>query len=190
MGDKVVEIDERLSYLKTEERFSLVILGRLQGNTPKYRILWAIAWVIIGLVLTLEAKRIGVTGDERMILLIFMAFWGYYLYRIIKAIRWHQVGKEMLMMKGEYLIHKNSFGQIGKSKQYHLANVQPMQIKEKTEGWGALFEDSFWSIGRATIELAIDGRTLQIGFRLDKGSANKVISLFNQELRARQKALG
>ncbi|NND95563.1 MAG: hypothetical protein HKN45_11930 [Flavobacteriales bacterium] len=189
MSEEVKEISNRSSYLETEERFSLIIIGRLKGKVPNLRVIWAIAWVIIGIAVTSEAKRLGVNADARMVLFVFMAFWAYYLFRIVRAIRWNQVGKEMLMMKEESLYHKNSFGDFGRTREYHLANVNPLKLREKKDGWASLFEDSFWSIGIGALELEIDGKILSIGIRLDDTEAKKVMSVFNNELKRRQKAL-
>lgn len=182
---KVKEVNERISYLDTQERWSLVILGREEGNRPLLRYAWLLAWLVIGVFVVMEADRLGEDEDIRMILMVFMAFWAYYLYRIMRAVRWHQVGKEMLMMKGELLLHKNSFGEIGRTREYDLRMVRPMQKRIPTEGFASLFEDSFWSNGIGSIELPIAAYSLLIGKRLSEKEAERVMVLFNQELKKR-----
>lgn len=182
---EVKEVSYRTSYLDTEERWSLVILGKEIGNRPKLRYAWLAAWLIIGVLVIMEANRLGENEDIRMILMVFMAFWGYYLYRIIRAVRWHQVGKEMLMIKGELLLHKNSFGEIGRTREYDLRMVRPMQMRQPAVGFASLFEDSFWSNGIGSIELPIAAHSLLIGKRLSDEEPKQVIIRFNKELEKR-----
>ena len=186
---KVKELSERISFLDSQERWSLVILGREEGNRPLLRYAWLLAWLVIGVVVVMETDRLGEDEDIRMILMVFMAFWAYYLYRIIRAVRWHQVGKEMLMMRGDLLLHKNSFGEIGRTREYDLRMVRPMQKRKQTEGFASLFEDSFWSNGIGSIELPIAAHSLLIGKRLSEKAAERVMPLFNRELKKRMVAL-
>ena len=182
---KVKEVSYRTSYLDSAERWSLVILGKEVGNRPMLRYAWLIAWLIIGVLVVMEADRLGGDEDVRMILMVFMAFWAYYFYRIIRAVRWHQVGKEMLMIKGELLLHKNSFGEIGRTREYDLRMVRPMKMREPAEGFASLFEDSFWSNGIGSIELPIAAHSLLIGKRLSEEESEQVITRFNKELKKR-----
>lgn len=185
-GNKITELSPRSSYYSDTDRFSLVILGQEDGNRPKLRLLWLGAWIIIGLLLPYEARGLEMSRDMGLMLFVFMCFWGYYLFKILRAVRWHQVGKEMLLMKGGVLVHKNSIGEVGRSKKYDLSNVLPMRMKESTTGFAAVFEDSFWGTGIGCIELMAEGRTLLIGKRLNSQEAQKVMQLFNKELSLRK----
>jgi hypothetical protein len=182
---KVKELSYRTSYLDSDERWSLVILGKETGKRPLLRYAWLVAWLIIGIIVVLEADRLGSNEDVRMILMVFMAFWAYYLYKIIRAVRWHQVGKEMLMIKGDLLLHKNSYGEVGRSREYDLSMVRQMKMRQPTEGFASLFEDSFWSNGIGSIELPIAAHSLLIGKRLSVKESEQVIARFNKELKKR-----
>lgn len=184
--DSVTEISKRSSYFSSEERFSLVILGIEDGNRPKLRLLWLAAWILVGIFVVIEARRLEMSREMGLMLTVFMCFWGYYLFRILRAVRWQQVGKEMLMIKDGKLIHKNSIGEVGRSRSYDLSNVHPMRPKEAIQGFASLFEDSFWGTGVGCIELLAEGSTLLIGKRLNDKEAEKVMSLFNRELKNRR----
>ncbi len=181
----VKELSYRTSFLDSEERWSLVILGKETGNRPMLRYAWLVAWLVIGVAVVMEADRLGSDEDIRMILMVFMAFWAYYLFKIIRAVRWHQVGKEMLMMKGDLLLHKNSYGEIGRTREYDLSMVRAMSMRQPTEGFASLFEDSFWSNGIGSVELPIAAHSLLIGKRLSEKESEQVIAKFNKELKKR-----
>ncbi len=185
----IKELSYRTSYRDTPERWSLVVLGKEKGNRPFWRYAWLIAWLVIGVLVVMEAERLGQNEDVRMILMVFMAFWAYYLYKILRAVRWHQVGKEMLMIRGELLLHKNSYGELGRTREYDLRMVRPMQKRVPNEGFAALFEESFWSNGIGNIELPIAAHSILFGKRLSEKEVERVISLFNKELKKRVVAL-
>jgi len=182
----VKEISSRTSYRSDADRFSLVVLGKEEGNRQTIRMVWAAAWIVIGVLVTREAARPEITPDVQRVLFIFILFWAYYLFRIVRALRWHAVGKEMLMVKGDTLTTKNSFGTIGRSKHWDLSRVEPMRLRERPKGFSSLFEDNFWSTGVGSIELPIAGTPRLFGNRLSLKEAEQVIGVFNRELKARK----
>lgn len=190
MSSKSVNsIDDRVSYLSDEERFSLVVIAKEEGTRATFRYLWLLAWILIGVAVVIEADRLGDDRQVRSILFVFMAFWAYYFYLILRAVRWQQVGREMLLIKGETLTHKNSFRDFGKAYNYPLANVGPISMREKNSSWTSIYEDTFFSTGTGKLQLVAQGRTLLLGRRIDDRTAEQVMKRFNEELAKRQAQL-
>jgi hypothetical protein len=190
MDNKIAYIGKRISYQEDTEKLSIIVLGKEEGNRPTLRLLWLFAWLLIGFFITQELKKLSPDDELRIVLFVFMGFWAYYLLRVLRALYWQWKGRESILVKSEQCMMKEAFGTLGKAFDFHTSNLSPMKIREKDSGFFALFEDSFWSVGKGELEFQVNGRTYYFGKRLTEKDRGALMRLFNKKLKTFQKSNG
>jgi len=188
MEDTLKYIGERISYQEDQERLSMVILGKEGGNRPMLRLIWFIAWLLIGALVFQELGRLDPEAELRVVLFVFLGFWAYYLFRILRALYWQWKGRESLLLKKDELMIKEAFSDLGKAFRHPTSKVFPMEDRVKELGFFALFEDSFWSIGRGELQFQVNGRTYYFGKSLSQEELDALKKLFNKKLKEFQVA--
>jgi hypothetical protein len=186
MEAKIKYIGKRISYQEDAEKLSIIILGKEEGNRPMQRLLWLFAWLIIGSFILNELNTLGPEDELRVVLFVFMGFWSYYLFRVLRALYWQSKGRESILVKKDEVLMKEAFGTLGKAFTLQTSNLGAMQVREKETGFFSLFDDSFWSIGKGELQFQIDGRIYYFGKRLSESDRNSLMRLFNQKLKSFQ----
>lgn len=179
----VTELSERTSYLETEDRLSIVVSAKSDGQRAMLRWFWSVAWIFIGGYVFYELRNSGLEKEVKLVLNVFLVFWFYYLVRIVRTLFWQLKGEERLLLKEDGLTLKDAFGEWGKAVSYHVDNVSPMQAREKDLSWRSLFEDSFWALGLGSAQFQVEGKMLSFGRELDDKERNALIRLFNKKLK-------
>lgn len=186
METAIKYIGKRISFQEDADKLSIIVLGKEEGNRPMLRALWLFAWLIIGAFIVKELNNLSPEDELRIVLFVFMGFWTYYLFRVLRALYWQWKGRESILLKKDEAVMKEAFGNLGKAFTLQTSNLVPMKIREKESGFFALFDDSFWSIGKGELQFQVDGRVYYFGKRLSEGDRDALMKVFNKNLKSFQ----
>ncbi len=184
-------LSERVSVDRGEGRTSVVIGARL----PKWReallVTWAVAWLLCG-IYVIYARTTMATGDPlRQYLLIFLAFWAYFLLRAVKALLWRLKGLELWRIKEGQLTIKDSILGFGTARTYFVENIQRLGlIRQDPTSLKWQLNNSDWVIGGERLGFEHLGRRIVFGKGLNEAEANALLKLLEKELRRERKEVG
>ncbi|MDX9750949.1 MAG: hypothetical protein RBT71_07705 [Flavobacteriales bacterium] len=183
-------LSERVSVDRGEERTSVVIGARL----PKWReamlVTWALAWTACGIYVVYARSGLPPGDPLRQYLLIFLAFWAYFLLRAVKAVLWRLKGFELWRIKEGQVTIKDSILGFGTARTYFVENIQRLGLlRIDPTSWKWQLNNSDWVIGGERLGFDHLGRKVVFGKGLTDEEAAALLKLLQQELRRERKAV-
>ena len=176
-------ISKRSSVLIKDGVFSLVILPTDDKKKTNLLFLWLLAWTISGVIVI--GNYFTITQDKaKLLLIIWIAFWAYFEFKIVRVFMWKRFGKEKLWIKNGLLLYKEDINGRGKTKEFDLNLISNFELITLTNGSIAdAFSQTFWVKGGERIQFTCQSKVIKFGMQLADDEAKKIISALNKQLK-------
>lgn len=157
-------ISERVSILKKDNVFSMVVLPTDKKWKVNLLFVWLLLWTISGViyismyynasnegsfyryqynlaykqnnnqVMVDIQKDIDKNQNKRLFLMGIIAFWAYFEYKVSKTFLFRKFGKEKLWIKNGKLFYQREINKRGKIKEYDPALINEFEILKPNRG--------------------------------------------------------
>ena len=178
--ENIQAISKRSSVLIKDQIFSLVMLPTDDKKKTNLMFLWLLGWSVSGVIVA--ANYFTLTQEKaKMMLIVWLAFWAYFEFKIIRVYMWKRFGKEKLWIKNGTLLYQQDINGRGKIKEFDLNLISDFELIALTNGSIAdTFSQTFWVKGGERIEFTCQSKILKFGMQLDDDEAKKIISALNK----------
>lgn len=150
-----------------------------EESKQKNLTVWLIAWTFCGVAI---GSQMFVDENEqlRTMVLVFMGFWTYFEYKVVKAFRWRKSGEEQIWVNDEEVHYGRTVNNRGILKQYRKAAVNSVrEIEEESNSFLDAFNASYWVVGGEKLAFTANGKVVPFGLRLSEKEAKKLKSQIN-----------
>lgn len=177
-------ISSRVSFVRTDERLTVVITQEVSRFKESLLFIWAFAWLLVVSVFIYFWLHSLPGSSDRIFFAISTAFGAYFLVKAIKVYLWRKIGRELLMIKGEELSLKMAWRDYGKPKLFNTNNIRkfgiiPYDLKK----FGQFAERSFWTIGGDTLGFEHHKTRVSFGKQLENDEAKLIARIIEKALR-------
>lgn len=141
---------------------------------------WLFAWTFCGLAI---GSQMFIEQNEELktMILVFVAFWAYFEYKVVKAFRWRKSGEEQIFISEEEVHYGRTYNNRGILKQYKKSGVNSVrEIEEETNSFVDAFSSSYWVIGGETLAFTANGKMVTFGLRLSEKETFQLKKQINQ----------
>ncbi len=185
-------IGDRISTYITKEYTSIIITPKRKRWKEALLFAWTIGFSIVGFYMIyllsggldsidnsgLEGNPEEILRNQKIYVGVFVGFWIYFEYKVVKGLLWVVLGKELIRIDGDSLNIKNSILSYGKSKRFFFENIKKMDLIEHEKlSFGFDYENAFWRKGTDSIVFEHRGKTESFGRKLDEKNA-RLLSRF------------
>jgi len=181
--ENIKVIGDRSSILTKESLFSLVILPTGDKKKTNLMFLWLFAWTVSGAIII--ANYFTLTNQStKLFVIIWLAFWAYFEFKIARVYMWKRFGKEKLWIKNGILNYKQDINGRGKTKEYDINLVKDIElIPVESTNFADVFNQSFWVKGGERIGFTCQSKYVKFGLQLSDDDAKKIISELKKQLK-------
>jgi hypothetical protein len=181
--ENIQVISNRASILIKDQIFSLVILPTSDKKKTNLLFLWLFAWSVSGVIVL--ANYFKLTQDNaKMMIIVWLAFWAYFEFKIVRVYMWKRFGKEKLWVKNGSLQYQQDINGRGKIKEFDLNLISEISVIELVNGSIAdTFSQTFWVKGGERLEFTCQGKVIKIGMQLEDKEASKITTAINKFLK-------
>lgn len=173
---------KRISTEKKEGGILIKIKAFKEESKQKNLTVWLLAWTFCGLAIGSQVFY-DENPELRKMILIFLAFWAYFEFKVIKVFRWRRSGEEQFYITDEIFSYGRTYHNRGILKQYRkdlVNSVRPLEL----DGNSLIkaFSDSYWVIGGEKLAFTANGKVIPFGLRLSDKEARQLTSELNKAL--------
>jgi hypothetical protein len=180
--DNIQVIGTRSSILIKDNVFSLVILPTEDKKKTNWLFLWLFAWTVSGMIVMMSYFKLTITNQKLMII-VWLGFWAYFEYKIIKVFMWKRFGKEKLWIKNGILHYQQNINGRGKIVEYNANLIADLQLIELVEGSIVdTFNQTFWVKGGERIQFTTQGKDVKFAMQLTDDEAKKVVQALKKKI--------
>src|SRR5690554_5763805 len=175
-------LSEKVSYSKENGRLQILILGKIERWKESLILGWLLAWIFCGGVVINEFLKSD-DRDMKMMLFLFLIFWAYYLWRVVRMFLYRRGGNELIKIEDGVMWLKKSFFTYGKSKQYNLNQIVDLKaIELKKSSMSYAYENGWWVLGGEKIGFTYNGSFVKFAMQIDERVRDKLIQLIEKEI--------
>lgn len=177
-------ISERIGYEATDEGLTVRIKASKASDLKKIQAMkaWVIAWGLSGGLIG-SALFMNYPADLKLYLLVFLAFWAYFLFTITRAYYFRKYGIETVFLNGDQLmLRKDIHGKAGKPLFFRIQEKNAFRYLDKSQK-GAWFYDSFWIDSGGNCGFGKPGAEYRFGIQLAENEAQKLTTLLNKAIK-------
>lgn len=181
--ETLISIGKRSSLSLKDQVFSLIIIPTHEKGKTGLLFLWLFAWTISGIIVISSYPQIH-DQNAKLMLIVWIAFWAYFEFKIIRVFMWKRFGKEKLWIKNGKMHYQQDINGRGKVKEYDAGLISDLKVisVEKTS-FADSFNQSFWVKGGERIEFSSQGKTVRLGMQLPDEDATKIVNELRKFLR-------
>jgi hypothetical protein len=173
-------ISQRISILKKPDVLSIVILPTVDKKKLGLMFLWLFAWSVCGVIVFANYFRVN-DRDSKLFIIIYLAFWAYFEFNIVRAYIWKRFGKEKLWVQNGQLNYQREVNRRGKIKTWTIDLVSQFKaVPFRAQNLADNFYQSFWVKGGERIEFTVQGRTYRMGMQISDEEANTIVKEVNK----------
>ena len=116
--------------------------------------------------------------------IVFLSFWAYFEYKILKALLWYRFGKELIRIDGDGFTLKKSILSYGKANRYFFENMKEFQQRvEEETSFSNFFENAYWAMGSDAIVFNHYKKIISFGRRVEDKSARLLVRLIDDRIK-------
>lgn len=174
--ETLTSIGKRSSLSVKDKVFSLIIIPTHEKGKTGLLFLWLFAWTISGIIVISSYPQIR-EQNAKLMLIVWIAFWAYFEFKIIRVFMWKRFGKEKLWIKNGTLYYQQDINGRGKVKEFDANLITDLRVLtvEKTS-FADSFNQSFWVKGGERIEFNSQGKLVRLGMQLPDEDANRIVN--------------
>lgn len=172
---EIKNISERASYAEKPEELSVVIIANTDKSKITNVLMILVLWLVGGAVVVWNYFTMK---DEKakIMTLIWIAFWLYFDYIMLKALMWLWKGREILKFRDGELFYKKDTGGRGWVNSFDLNKIRNVKAKEqKSGGWLKKFGADYWSTDCDSIRFECEDKEIAMGFNLNEKEVSKIV---------------
>ena len=176
-------IGKRISFVDDKSKTTIVIHPKDIGWLKPLMGAWVSMWLTLGAIVIWAFINVPMTEQESIIIIIFLGFWVYFAFKVIKSWFWLMWGKELIKIDEANLQYKKSIRKYGKAKSFLLENISKMTMhKQEEKSFQTAWEKSPWVIGGERIEFDYVGKVVKMGRKLDQKDAELLFKLLTKRV--------
>lgn len=177
-------ISERISILKKDNLLSVVILPTTDKNKLRLLFLWLMAWTVCGIIVFANYFRMT-DQNSKLFIIIYLSFWAYFEFNIVRAFIWKKFGKEKLWIQDGILHYQREINRKGKVLEFNLGLISGLQLIELKPGrFSDIVNQSFWVKGGERLEFNAQAKIIRLGMQITDEEAKTVLKEVNQFIKA------
>ena len=170
-------IGTRISIKHSQEQTSIAILSYKEKTKSLILLLWLFLWSLSGLVVFFQYFTTDIP-DIKAVIIVWLGFWLYFEYKILKAYLWRTQGKEIIRIRGKVFVYKKDLGGRGKEKEYFFDEIKNLRLVEVQENsFMETINSSYWVIAGERIAFDYYGAEVRLGHQLSDDDARKLLKL-------------
>ena len=174
--ENLISIGKRSSLSVKENVFSLIIIPTHEKKKTGLLFLWLFAWTVSGLIVMTSYAQMQ-QPNAKLMIIIWLAFWAYFEFKIIRVFMWKRFGKEKLWIKNGTVHYQQDINGRGKIKQYDVNLVTGIRvIPVEKASFADSFNQSFWVKGGERIEFTCQSKIIKLGMQLPDEDAIRIVA--------------
>lgn len=175
-------IGKRISVKQKEKELSIVILSFKDKVKNIFLLGWCILWTIAGLAV-LSQYFFETDPNNKTVIIVWMGFWAYFEFKVIKAYRWRTYGKEIIKIRKDLLLYKRDVSGKGKINEYQTDFIKNLRtIKKGENSFIETLNNSYWMTGSETLEFDYNGREIKFAFQLEEKDSEALLQLLKKKI--------
>lgn len=176
-------IGERVSFIDQPKKLTIVINPEDKFWQKGLMGAWFAMWLTIGLTMIWSLYTLDLKQQEKLIVVIFLCFWVYYLLKVGRALMWILWGKEMIKIDQEGFTYKKSIKGFGKSSNYFLENIDKIEVVfPKENSIQAIWENSPWIQNAERIHFSYINKPIRFARKLNEKDVNLLFKLITKKV--------
>ncbi|MDF2450362.1 MAG: hypothetical protein K0R26_2866 [Bacteroidota bacterium] len=181
--ENIQTLGKRSSLLIKDQVYSLVILPTAEKKKVGFLFLWLFAWSVSGMIVLVNYFTLT-NPNTKLVIIMWLAFWAYFEFKIIRVYLWKRFGKEKLWIKNGTLYYQQDINGRGKVKEFDTNLVSGVKLIPLTPGSIAdTFSQTFWVKGGERIAFECQGKMIRFGMQLEDDEAAKIIASLQKFLK-------
>lgn len=178
---KITFESDRIEIKQSKERFEILIAAKIPGYQFAMLSAWLLAWTIAGIYVLTQV--FSVQDDSKIFMIVWLAFWAYFEYRIGSAWLWRKYGREVFRIEGGQVQLRFEVAYGGNAEEFAQSDLTGFHNLDKDKSaFVKSFYSSFWVVGGETIGFFHKGRIKMFGRQISTNDADKIIALIKKQL--------
>jgi len=181
------KIGDRISAFVDKKNTSIIIYPKRTRWKEALLLAWVACFTLIGFFMIyllfgglesyvdnslLEGDVSENLRNQKIYILVFVGFWLYFEFKVVKGLLWVILGKELVQITTDSINIKNSILSYGKSNRYFFENVKNFDMIEHKElSFGFDYENAFWRRGTDSLIFDHRGKSIAFGKKLSQKDA-------------------
>ena len=184
----MIESTAKVTIDASDEGVVIAIIPDTKAWQKAALAIWSGVWTFTG-VIGMVGMLKEASQEAMTFLLVFFAFWAYFLFYALRSLIWHRVGAEYIRISDENMDYKRSWGSYGTVRSYDLATMKNLgTVNYEDKKFARSYSQAFWTIGGEMIGFDYLGRKVALGFKLDEGQAKDLVRRIEKSRRKAEKA--
>lgn len=180
-------ISDRVSVDRDKGRVSVVITASRGRAHDALLVAWSLAWLCCGIYIAYARAGLPAGDPLRQYLLVFLAFWAYFMLKVGRATLWRIKGFELWRIKQGTLTIKDSLFGYGRATDYFVDNISKLGvIQVDPRSWKTQWNESPWVIGGERLGFEHLGKRVVFGKGLTDAEARRLVPELERALHAQR----
>ncbi|MBX3164091.1 MAG: hypothetical protein KF900_06380 [Bacteroidetes bacterium] len=168
-------ISNRISILKEENLLSIVILPNRDKKKLLLMFLWLLAWSVCGVIVLANYFKLT-DQNSKLFVMVYLAFWAYFEFKIIRAFAWKRSGKEKLWVQDGILHYQREINSKGKIQEFNLDLISKLNLIElRATNFADTINQSFWIKGGERLEFQAQSKIIRLGMQINDEEARAIM---------------
>ncbi len=174
---------ERIQINTNGEDTEIIISGKIPQNQFIMLSAWVLAWSISGIYVLIQLFG-DLPQETKSFMMVWLAFWFYFEYKIGSAWLWRKYGREVIKIGEEKTQLRFEVAYGGKGFEFDTDSLRDFHLLESKKGvFIKNYFDSFWVVGGESVGFYVSGKLKMLGRQLSEKDAEKLMKFIQAKVK-------
>ena len=181
------KIGAQIQLDKSKEELIVEIHPNISDKNKLILNAWLLLWTACGLAVVSQLFVDSYAFEEKVFILIYLAFWAYLEFKVLYAFRWNRKGIERIELKDGKFAYTKLIGKRGLPFECEWNDLSLFHYESSTETglWNDI-NKAAWMVGGEVIEYKFKHKIRRLGMKLNKKDALKLVDQLNRFIQSKR----
>lgn len=166
--------------LINEQEKEISIDSFVESSKQNLLTIWLFLWSLAGIGIISQFFS-PITEGLTIYLVVWLAFWAYFEFKVIYAYRWRRFGKEVIKVEEEWISINRVIAGRGIPQKYELSWMKNLRLNDnKKSSFFTAMSQSYWSPGNEQLTFDHKGREIFFGMELSESESKFLLKTLKQ----------
>ena len=170
-------ISDRISYVQDDNGLSIVISSLADRKKARAAGIILLMWLTGGAIMVYGYPSLQ-EQKTKLVVIIWAAFWLYFLYVLSRLWRWKKYGHEIIKINDGKLKYKKDVKGRGWVLDFETEKVKDFRVSTSEEpGWVKRIGGEFWNTDCDSMRFNYEDREVSLGFMLSEKETGRLLEI-------------
>lgn len=175
-------MDNKIDIKEEKNSITITIFPNYNQQKQNLLMVWMVLFSLCGVAI-ISQFFFDYPKSTKIFFIVYLVFWMFFEFKVIYAIRWRKLGKEIITIDDEGVFLTKNIARRGITEKIELENISSVDILKHKDNPIYDISSSYWNTNHYTLCFLVNEKQIPFGVDLSEKQAKKLLNIAKEHVK-------